>query len=469
MRRVAAFVSLLVVAAVASGSDPVAPGREDLFRSFLAFEEALAEPSAASLDRRATNIAVDRASIGFFAGRYADTMRTLADEAAAARGLSGAERDAFTALLMHRFVAEPRELVIDNARASGARIAISALPYVKEAALPERLTFVVTRPDGSAEHIDAAMPATLDLAASSALQPGTYRVDVRTSSGLAVPAVRVPVFAEAPAATIEALRARLDRIVNADLETDVAATRSRLDLAAGRVTSSAGFLADRPRLLAEIDAEIRAYESGRFAWLDRRGEAWRSVPVLGGAAPVRVLIPESLEPGASPPLVIALHGAGADESMFLAGYGRGELGRIARAKGFVVACPVSSSFGLTPRFFDELVAEMRRTANVDPGRVYLVGHSMGAGAAARVASQRGDRVAGIGLIAGTGAPKGYPAERTVVVRAGVDGIVRVPIEADAVVYPDEGHLLVVPVALPALIDRLLAMPPVASAATRGTE
>jgi pimeloyl-ACP methyl ester carboxylesterase len=465
MKRLAAAIAALVVAAVAFGADPVAPGREDLFRSFLAFEEALAAPTATALDRRATNIAVDRASIGFFAGQYAATMRTLADEAAAARGLEGGERQAFVALLMHRFTVEPKERVVGD----DARVTISALPYVADAALPERLTFVVTRPDGSTERVDAAMPATLDLAASSPLQPGTYRVDARTPGGIAVPAVRVPVFGETPAAAIEALRTRLGRIVNADLETDVAATRSRLELAAGRVTSSAGFLADRPRLLDEIDAEIRAYESGRFAWIGRRGEHWRSVPVLGGAAPVRVLVPESLEPGASPPLVIALHGAGADESMFLAGYGRGELGRIARAKGFVVACPVSSSFGITPRFFDELVAEMRRTANVDPSRVYLVGHSMGAGAAARVASQRGDRVAGIGLIAGAGAPKGYPAERTVVVRAGVDGIVRVPIERDAVVYPDEGHLLVVPVALPALIDRLLAMPPAASAATHGTE
>ena len=82
------------------------------------------------------------------------------------------------------------------------------------------------------------------------------------------------------------------------------------------------------------------------------------------------------------PLVIALHGMGGDENSMFDSYG-GVLKREAERVGFVVACPkgrdsASMYRGSAEQDVMDVLAEVRRDYKIDPNRIYLMGHSMGA-------------------------------------------------------------------------------------------
>ena len=146
------------------------------------------------------------------------------------------------------------------------------------------------------------------------------------------------------------------------------------------------------RLLAEAEAVAgRMYYYGK----DRPGEFWLSLAVNGRGVPVRVRIPEQAKQGKPLPLVIALHGAGGSENMFFDGYGNGEVARLAARRGWVV---VATRDGLT----DGVIDALAKLYPVDRTRVFLVGHSMGAGQAVAAASKNPDRYAAVAALGGGG-------------------------------------------------------------------
>jgi polyhydroxybutyrate depolymerase len=120
------------------------------------------------------------------------------------------------------------------------------------------------------------------------------------------------------------------------------------------------------------------------------------------------------------PLVIQLHGG--------RGTGRGidrltNFNELGKKKGFLVASPdgIGGNWNdgrenLSPAttattaniddvaFLDEIIDDVSRRASVDKTRVFVVGISNGAFMANRYACERSERVAGIGLVAGTMSP-----------------------------------------------------------------
>lgn len=138
----------------------------------------------------------------------------------------------------------------------------------------------------------------------------------------------------------------------------------------------------------------------------------------GDSLPFLLYLPPAAE-SRPVPLVVALHGAGGDERMFLAGYGAGRLLSLARERGFAVLAPLTTALMNRPDRWDALIAVAGTRGRIDPSRVYLLGHSLGAGAAWGLARQRSESIAAVACLAGA-CGSGGPGPPLLVVAAEVD-------------------------------------------------
>ena len=139
--------------------------------------------------------------------------------------------------------------------------------------------------------------------------------------------------------------------------------------------------------------------------------------VAGGDRPVNVLLPDGYDPDVPTPLVILLHGYGADstvqDSYFV-------MSAVAAAQGLVFAAPDGTTDEGGARFWNAtdaccdfyaagvddsaylegLLDEIESRVNIDPKRVYFVGHSNGGFMTYRMACDHADRVTAIVSLAG---------------------------------------------------------------------
>ena len=121
--------------------------------------------------------------------------------------------------------------------------------------------------------------------------------------------------------------------------------------------------------------------------------------------PYRLLIPETYN-GKPAPLVVALHGMGGDENSMFDAYDHAFKPAVEKA-GFIAVCPkgrdtASMYRGSAEQDVMDVLAEVRRDYNVDPSRIYLMGHSMGGYGTWSVAMDHPDVWAALGPISGGG-------------------------------------------------------------------
>jgi predicted esterase len=136
--------------------------------------------------------------------------------------------------------------------------------------------------------------------------------------------------------------------------------------------------------------------------------------MLGGSA-VKVMVHVPEDSRGARPVIVALHGAGGDERMFFTAYGAGRLREIADRVGAVVVTPNTMQLGLRAERFPELLDALERRTAIDRARVYVLGHSMGAGVTARLAALHPSRIRAVACIAGPcGAPGAGDPPRLVV-------------------------------------------------------
>lgn len=137
----------------------------------------------------------------------------------------------------------------------------------------------------------------------------------------------------------------------------------------------------------------------------------------------RVHLPPAHEGRAALPLVVAVHGAFSSPDHFAAVTG---FDRVADEAGFVVAYPRAlappfrhwnsghccgpvRALGIDDvGFLDAVIDDARAHLGIDPGRVFLVGHSNGGMLVHRFVAERPGRVAAAAVVAGTigGRPSG---------------------------------------------------------------
>jgi pimeloyl-ACP methyl ester carboxylesterase len=244
--------------------------------------------------------------------------------------------------------------------------------------------------------------------------------------------------------------------------------RNALIVAAPSETNSAEFLADPIALSDEVQQEMQLLRTGKDPYAGKTGDYWRVFAEGQTKVPFRVYVPESVKGKASVPLVVAFHGAGGDENMFMDTYGQGEIKRLADKHGFVVASPATFYFAVNGKYFDTLLEVMQDCYPIDPKHVYVLGHSMGGGATSFLARDRPDRIAAAACLAGG---RGFPTKGkfapTLVIAAELDGIIPLaalregaqpaisagmPIEFRTL--SDYGHTLMVGVQLPIAVQWL---------------
>lgn len=159
-------------------------------------------------------------------------------------------------------------------------------------------------------------------------------------------------------------------------------------------------------LLTRAEAAAKAILAGRPVELRKAGDHYisfgkfKKTPPgapreLKYSAPARVWIssPESTT------LVIALHGAGGSENMFMDAYGDGMLRAICSERGWNLVCPNVNAAGAR---LGEVLDGLAAVAAPKASRVLLLGHSMGAMAAVSLLQQRPDHYKYVALLSGAG-------------------------------------------------------------------
>ena len=137
---------------------------------------------------------------------------------------------------------------------------------------------------------------------------------------------------------------------------------------------------------------------------------------FGGARKVTLKVPSSYNGSKALPLVILLHGYGANGFWQTTYFGYGAL---AQKEGFFLASPDGTTdasgkkywngtdaccaFGQGPddsTYLSKLISEIKASYKVDPKRVYLIGHSNGGFMSYRMACDHADQVAAVVSLAG---------------------------------------------------------------------
>jgi poly(3-hydroxybutyrate) depolymerase len=183
---------------------------------------------------------------------------------------------------------------------------------------------------------------------------------------------------------------------------------------------------DVERELSDAEATLAAINGRRDPFAGRTGEFKRHylMPESGEIMPYHLYVPTSYGGRKRFPLVVALHGNGANEDSFFMGGAR-QVPEMAEERGFLVVTPlgyrVDAGYGRTTptssqdpalkrkRELSEAdvlhVLEIVRNAyRVDEDRVYLFGHSMGAAGAWYLGAKYPDRWAALACFAGPGVP-----------------------------------------------------------------
>lgn len=252
-----------------------------------------------------------------------------------------------------------------------------------------------------------------------------------------------------------ALLARLAKLDSTGaLAQAIASASARVRLLVDTVSAerSAEFLSEPAALSRAVTAEVAALEKRRNPYRLVAGDMWRSYRGTNGTlVPMRVIAPTAARSRAVG-VLIALHGAGGDENMFADAYGRGVAARLARENDLLFVSPATTPFMTSAVHFDSLLAVLGREYAIDAKRVYVMGHSMGAGAAARLAQERPQAISAVACLAGGAAVTVAGAPPVLFIGAQLDPIIPASrVKAAAMATPtgtyeeraNEGHTLMV--------------------------
>jgi len=485
MRRpLRSIFSAVAAAASCATALAVPPDRGDLAIAYMRFERAVAERAPTGERLAAVNRGFDSLTGAFFAGDYATALNALASMTAglelpadASEDARAASREAWRGAVAQRISGVPKAIV------AGAdfrfELAIEPLDGVFGGVAPRAIAL---RDAAGAEVARAPWrtDGPLVLAGKAPAAGARLHAIVERADGVAVEFGRSAVLAAPLAESRAALAARLEALrgkpeVAAE---DIEAISARLALLSDQVdrTRSAALLADPGELVAAIGRELDRLERGERPFAGLRGTHWRPRKLLGAQIPVACHVP----PGEGPfPVVVAFHGAGGDECMFFEGYGMGALRRLADELGFVAVCPVTVPFAASPNLIDALIESVGKDASIDASRVVLVGHSLGAVTASRLAALKPERVRAAALIAGfADIMRSKPPAPRRLWAAELDPLFALPrleaernklVEAgrslELTVVKDQGHTLVVGAVLPEAVRWALAQAPPATQPT----
>ncbi len=472
--------SIVLLACVAA----IPPDLGDLGAAYLRFERAVAHANLDSDQRRSVNQAFDALTGDFFAGRFGFALSKLAEiEGDLAREpMHDPARAERAFLAAHRFTVAPRisQSPVRDGMAQQFVIRAEALDEMQSGDAPTHV--VIRQGDREAAFAAAEMTGTgCTVSIDPPFAAGPVEVLIRLKALGDVPVGRAFVFDDDPNVLRDQCKASIDALAQDDSvdRSTIASLKARMELVFGDFNrgNSAHLLANPCAIAKDLVREIATAQAKGRPYA-HSGDSWRVVRVLGTELPIRQYVPEGDGPF---PLVIAFHGAGGDENLFFDGYGGGRLLQLAKDRRIAVVCPPTIPFGVSPNVLPKFLEELQRDVRFDANRVGLLGHSLGAATASRLAVLRPDLTSGVVCIAGfadaarslknpaPSAPRRvylaefdplFPLEQT---RGSITKAVAAGHDIEVVVVPDEGHTLVVGEVLAQAMDWLLARQPRTSA------
>ncbi|MBL9123829.1 MAG: hypothetical protein JNG90_09370 [Planctomycetaceae bacterium] len=412
--------------------------RADLAAAYLRVEQAyFAHPPQGERNAEVNKI-FDQATLAFFTGKNADAVRTLSELALSLQPQPAT--DLQRGLFSLRVSIEPQVWRAGQVPGATARVQTVYEPQFNQPLdLPLKLRLIGPQSEPVFERafqvrvgpglvVDETLPIEI---AADRLVAGLYRAELQTDSGPALAVAQVSAVAGGSLAELrEAHERRLAAVMpkTPALAAALTSCRARNALLTDQLShsNSAQFLADLHGLARDVEAEVKLLEQGLDPYSRRAGDYWRVLGEGKGQIPLRVYAPAAVTSETPAPLLIVLHGAGGDENMFLEGYGVGLIKRLADQHGVLIASPTTNKFGGNPENFTRLVAELGANYQIDPARIYVLGHSMGAGATASLARAMPDKIAAACCLAGGG---GYQGKN------GIPPVLAVVAELDAVIPP----------------------------------
>ncbi len=488
--------------AASSASPQATVTRADLALAYLVFDRAWTERPPAADRVGPISQQFDQSTLAFFAGRNAESVRGI--HAITAGLLDATVVPGTSTPFTVRATVEPHVY----RRTLGGPVTLRLVPLYRTAdSAASTGTLFGVRVLSDAGRVlasatvrvpsDAPLGAPIDvpLPTAAANPPkGRYRVVVSVArTGEAEP--------PAPAATVmpssewfvtdddldskrEELARRatpLDTIVPPELFDAIASFKARVRLLTTRPSqaNTTQWRTNPVTLAPALELELQQLMSGADPYANRSGSLWRVLRTASRLIPLRTHVPVAVARGkAAAPLLIAIHGVGGDENMFPDALGAGRLIELADQHGIVVAIPNGDQF-TTPEDFDRLIEQMSLQAPIDKQRIWVVGHSRGAGQALALARARANQIAGVVAIAGLGRMTAdVPMPPVLAVLGELDPIaapVRLMplaeqakaggVNVEARVLPQLGHTTVVSAALPDAVRWLLprTLPPSAPA------
>jgi poly(3-hydroxybutyrate) depolymerase len=183
---------------------------------------------------------------------------------------------------------------------------------------------------------------------------------------------------------------------------------------------------DPDRDLAAAEAVVAAVLANKDPFAGRTGDLRRhyTLEPAKEIVPYRMFVPSTYNGAKAYPLIVALHGLGGTEDAFFDNYNKA-LPPLAESHGYIVVgvlgYRVDGSYGwgvgnpppdpatrrtqeLSEQDVMQVLARVRQQYKIDDARIYLMGHSMGAIGAWKIAARHPDVWAALATFAGTGAP-----------------------------------------------------------------
>lgn len=474
------------------GQPPVPVTRSDLALALIEFEQTLANHPITPGGAEAVNREFDRATLAFFSGSFGEVIRQLNDLRRRLIEPQSQPADLVAGSLKVRV--DPPVWVIGSSTKPIARITHMFELAMEKSTMPFVLRVRSTAGTVVLERgftVDAGPTTRVDQSISvdpAELKAGLYFLEIGPRGDTGVVTGRWLVAPKSLDSTRRENDVRLEKLEKAlspaaDLTHAVFNARGRNALLSDRPSEDAlaEWLSDLSALAKLLDGELAALEAGRNPYRRLTGDHWRSLRLGGGRVPCRVFAPTVAAGDEPRPLMIAFHGAGGDENMFMDAYGRGLIKSLAEKSGFIVASPLTYPFLLNPALADELVEMLARDYEIDRTRVYVVGHSLGGGAASRIARERTGLAAAVCCIAGgdfNAATKSTPAlvfggeldpigdPRDLKRGAAAASSAGLPVEYRQV--EDYGHTLMVDKVLPDAVSWLLSERPAVTSGPAGS-
>lgn len=434
--RVAAAVMLaaLPVSVASQAAAPQVVTRQDLADAYQLVDSLVSVRPIPAARRSDWNQRFDRTTLAFLSGDLGRTLREMHGLVAEMIGDTAAAGPTRQVLPLR---IEPGQRILVTGRDRALEVSATVRYLVPGTArVPRELTVRVRDSQGAvlirgtlvvpaAFGPGAAATITLD-AAPIINGAGRYRLEASVEGTTLAIGTDIHVLGE----SADDIRARLLRQIAAlpasvDPQ-DRATVRARAELITESPNSaqSAQFLASPTALAAEVGREVAALAAGRKAYELRTGDYWRVIGGPSGPIPARLFAPRAVTLGSAVPVVIALHGAGADENIFFEGYGNGRLRALADSVGFILLTPQTTPFGADAAALDSALTALERLYVIDRNAVFVIGHSMGGAAAVKLASERRAAVRAAVVVAGVGAvPANGQMSPTLFIGAGADLVI----------------------------------------------